>query len=867
MYKRIFVVLLAILFLIPNLFVYSKNADTNKEMLLGNLVETIEGSPADVQLSFVSVEDMVSNMSIVCSNNTYSFYWNKYDLTTAIVNNITGKIFTSNPYDASLDPMCTGSVKNDLESQIILSYYGSDFKKQNMWSSADCLSYGQYTAEIYDNGLAVNFSLGEDKSELIVPIALTVEDYEKYSNDLTSRQQRKLKAFYTLYKKGEYDVEENLKKYPVLSKKDLYILEGTLTERDKADISEIFIDAGYTYEKYRKNMEALGISIKASSFPNFKVRLEYILQDDGLIVNVPNQSIKYNKEFELLEISVLPFFGCDKPQENSDGYLFVPDGSGALININGQADTRQTSIAGRIYGDNPVTDKPLDLSNSKTYHLPVFGIVRNDHSAFLGIVTSGDFTDSIVALLGGPNGRYYTVYNRFLYTEYESSVTKPKIVSNGSTQNIYINDDNHYTCDYTVKYILLSQENSTYLGMAQAYREYLNNKNHILDSFEYSPQISVETIGSALINKDFLGVSYKSETIFTSYKNNVEILSDFKEAGIDAVSLKLLGWADKGLDASVSNKIRYSSKLGGKSEYKKLQEYCNEEDVYLSTSNNFVFTKFNRAFDGVGIKSSVAQTLERAKAEYFDYRSFPELKNKSRFIISPAVYRKYTNKLTKDALNNNMLNISLDALGKYLVADFSDRHDSNRQETIDEIKLFLESMSNKLNLSFDGANAYVLPYARSLSDVPCTSSGLAGESQSIPFIQLVLSGNVIMSSEAINLNGDMNSRILDCLRCGLIPKYIIAYDNIEKFKQTDYSHYYAVNYKYVFQDIVNTYKDIKEALNVIANNQLKNCYQITDGVYCSEYNDGYYIITNYNSEEYIFNGISIESNDFLLFKK
>lgn len=851
MFKKGLACALAALFLISGSSAFLSSAQKEKiNTALGALIETVTGVPGKTSLSYGSAEEMISAMQKIAVKNGIEFYFNKNDMTFGVKNLSSGHIYTSNPYDAANDPMYTGDVKKNLESQVIISFYDSNYKKQNMWSSEDCLNYGQFETQIYENGVIVQLSLGEDKQKQIVPTAFTPENYVKYTKNLGNREKRKIEAYYTFYSAGEFNNEDMLKLYPSLKDRDLYILEGDLSDREKEEISKIFISEGFTSDKYADAMDELGIKIEKQTFPNFRFRIEYLLDNNGLTVTIPNDSIVCNDGFQLLEINLLPYFGCDKPLNGKNGYLFIPDGSGALININNQSEARQTAIAGRVYGENIVTDKPEELLIGTTYHLPVFGAVSNSGAAFTAIVTSGDEADYIVSLLGGPNGRYYTVYNRFIYTESELTETQPKIYSMGSTNTIYISDKNHYTCDYSVSYYFLDNEKSDYIGMAEVYRDYLKKSGIGMKKRTTDAQIALETIGAAQTQKDFIGFHYKSETVFTTYNDIVKILSELKESGIKRLSVSADGWQKNGLDATISNKIRFSGKQGGKSGYKKLAEYCKKENITLSLSNEFVFVKHNRFFDAFGVKSSAAKTLGLSVAKFSEYRSFSEIEEASLYITSPLKYEAYLTGLTKSSVKNKVETISINSLGKYLVADFSKSHKVNRQEALLKINESLKNSAKNLLLSFDGANAYVLPYADLLEDVPCLCSGLPGESRSVPFLQLAVSEFIKLHSNAVNLSGNSNSSLLDCLRCGVVPSYVVAFNNIEQFKKTDYSRYFAVNYYYVKDEIKSVYAAYKNALDIVSSAYITAVYELSDDVFDTEYSNGKHIYTNYGDIEY-----------------
>lgn len=70
------------------------------------------------------------------------------------------------------------------------------------------------------------------------------------------------------------------------------------------------------------------------------------MTDEGLEVTIPNASIQYDKKhFTLISIQLLEYFGADKPGDASDGYVFLPDGSGALLSMNRPDENRRPVIS------------------------------------------------------------------------------------------------------------------------------------------------------------------------------------------------------------------------------------------------------------------------------------------------------------------------------------------------------------------------------------------------------------------------------------------------------------------------------------------------------------------------------------------
>ena len=125
-------------------------------------------------------------------------------------------------------------------------------------------------------------------------------------------------------------------------------------------VSGEFIDVStMTVSSYNPNFD----SQKTTYLPNgFEVQLSFenvdcsllvriMLEDDKLTVQVPDDNIVIEDEkFVLSRLYVLPFFGATMAGDN-DGYLFVPDGSGALIRFGEAMTGISSSYVGRIYGN------------------------------------------------------------------------------------------------------------------------------------------------------------------------------------------------------------------------------------------------------------------------------------------------------------------------------------------------------------------------------------------------------------------------------------------------------------------------------------------------------------------------------------
>ncbi|MCQ2450269.1 MAG: DUF5696 domain-containing protein, partial [Clostridia bacterium] len=329
--------------------------------LSGDPLETIEGTQGEFEFSYASDTEMLADMTLGCKNNNFSLYYNEKSLATALVENKTGKIFLSNPYDASTDPYYSGDVAKKLASQVIVDYVDDSNAIYSIYSSSGCAELGQYSISRYADGIRFDLSIGKEMGKLMNPEVFSEADFENLLSQMTGRDAGRFESFYMYVDLDEVtDTERknNLKQqYPMIKKAPLYIL-SELNDKEKVNLDEALKKAGYTMEKYNADSKKYGFADSQKSYPNFKLSLVYRLTDDGVCVTVPQDSISYNEDFRMSAITFLPYFAADCEKSGDGGYLFIPDGSGALININHQDSQRRRMITNCVYG----YDASLDQS-------------------------------------------------------------------------------------------------------------------------------------------------------------------------------------------------------------------------------------------------------------------------------------------------------------------------------------------------------------------------------------------------------------------------------------------------------------------------------------------------------------------------
>ncbi len=175
---------------------------------------------------------------------------------------------------------------------------------------------------------------------------------------------------------------EKTEKHPTLGKDYLsnaiFVLssdEASKILRNWEALFGKYVD-GYTLSDAESAENETGVKPAGNDKPVFYVALEYLLTEEGFDVRIPATSIMYDESnYTVTSIQVLPYMGSGDVNEN--GYIFYPDGSGAVIEYE---DYRKDAsvLSGQIYGHD-FSYYTITGQHQKNIFLPVFGTVHDNN--------------------------------------------------------------------------------------------------------------------------------------------------------------------------------------------------------------------------------------------------------------------------------------------------------------------------------------------------------------------------------------------------------------------------------------------------------------------------------------------------------
>lgn len=880
---------------------------------------------------YYSPEDKLATMTKVIENTTYALYVQEFTGEVCVVNRVTGQMLFTNPYDVA-DSKASGSVKDELLSQILIGYYNGEGIFSTMDSYRDGAQQEQILVKAIRGGARVEYTLGAGSKKRVVPHQIEKTRFEETilrpfyeatnESDYTFEQYLEMKhsgdtekiseaenaesfdfgkfvSFYTLLDPSNPSLTAReqssiLSTYPITEKMPIYTVDEKSTATELNNLEKYIRQyTEYSLEDMLTDHEMVGYELENSSPAIFKMALEYTLEEDGFQVRLPARGISFDAAtYKLDTIQILPFLGAgrvsaaENPLREDDGYNFIPDGSGAIIDF--KQNSKATKVSGTLYGNDFGFYEGASAATAsyQTWRAPVYGTVmeskmeirkevldengkvmmdenkkpitevvenRTVKQGYLAIITEGESLTRVDAASGGTTHEYHAVSTTFFARQTDSYPLDGITVSGG--QAVYTKSiERKYVGNYTIKYRLLWDDEADYVGMANAFRSYLEKQGVLkkLDDNKEDIRLYLDLLGALTTTDTFLGMPVEKQAELTTFENAKTILAELKEKGISEQVVRYLGWMNGGLTATAPTEIDVEKVLGGEKGLKDLIAYVQGEGNRLYLDLDFAYVYRTAFFDGFDEEDDTAKTIDNKPAFYKTYNpAFQAYNTHVAYIVSPHKIADFYGEISEKYSSffaEGQKNISVGSLGTAINSSQDELFPLNRENSKEELIAALEKIAaSNDSVLVNKGNYYTWKYADTVLDIPLDSSNRNTTTAEVPFLGIVLHGYMNYTGEAINLSGDYEYTILKTIENGGNPYFVLAYQNIPELKINGYGEYYAVRYEDWKEDLVKEYNTLNEVLSPLQNCTITDHEILGNRIVKVTYSNGTQIYLNYNN--------------------
>ena len=696
-------------------------------------------------------------------------------------------------------------------------------------------------------------------------------------------------------------LDQMLKDYPVCETFPIYVFDEAAFKDNK--ISKLREYSGYiklychdyTMEQMYADEKECGFEYTAAEKPVFRCALEYTFNSDGsLSVRLPANSITFDETTYILKnITPLQYFGYG--DMSKDGYLFYPDGSGSILEFEDfYSDDRRVApnLESKVYGQDYCYSAIVG-AHREQITMPVYGMVTEananattasrygvstvDNGCFV-IIEEGSSLASLSFAGKGSTHKYlaaFASYNPYPTDTYELSET---ISVGGVTGENTMTAENKYLGSYVSRIVMLTDSqigegyydgnyyNSSYIGMATYYRDYLkaNGTLTALEKVEENIPLYVETLGSMTILSKFLTFPVEKsiplttfEDVATMYrelanaKEHVKALAnkygelaeteendllkaeylhkkeqysklDGQISDIKNVNFKLTGFANGGMNFTYPTKLKWEKCCGGSSGFEEL--IAESAEISAKDGSNFgIFPDFDflyinntASFDGISVKGNVSRMVDNRYASKQVYNSvIREFESFFTLVISSDTIKEHFATFNEKYSEFEHKKISVSTLGSDLNSNFDEKNTLSREDSKNNSVALLEEIAyvQQYEVMMDKGNVYAAEFATHILNASTTYSNFRYSSYSVPFVGMILHGYVNYAGSPLNYSGSPDYEILRAIESGANPYYILCYQNASYMKDDKVlNKYYGIDYTNWYDDILKTYEKLNNVL-------------------------------------------------------
>ncbi len=572
------------------------------------------------------------------------------------------------------------------------------------------------------------------------------------------------------------------------------------------------------------------------------VTLEVRLEEDQLIVRIPNGSIHETAAYPLKNIKAYSYFGAVYA-DSLPGYIFVPDGSGALIRYQ-PIDAFLTTLEFAYYGSDPGIINQTQSEAMLSF--PITGMVQGiDQHAFVQIIADGDPFATLVVASARRFVPYSVSYHTFNYRSTYAAPTSKAAAASGSGQQALQTDLN--SCEAELVYRFLSGADANYVGMANAYQDYLIEEGVLTPMTADKEQIPalIEILG-AETKQGFLFDEIEVMTSFSATTRILAVLDD--EIGPLTVVLK--GWNKGGLTQGGVDYSRQEGSLGTARELAALIERYNDGENTLSLYADFVKVYENSAYNPY---RDLSQRINSALLGF-------DGMTKRYYYLNPVRAKD----LFLDAMADLRADgacLALGSIGYLLYSDYSDpASELDRAEVRDLFASMLAEAGGKQVLY--RPNAYLLGYTDKYLLVPTTTSNYGMYTDTVPFVAILLAGVMEAYGPYANFFANQDAEWLRFVDYGLYPSFILTEASAYQLQDTELASLYSSSFATWEAAVVSGYGFVAGALDGVYGEGIASRTVLVPGFVRVIYDNGVTIYVNYTHETVTAGGVSVDAGSY-----
>lgn len=600
--------------------------------------------------------------------------------------------------------------------------------------------------------------------------------------------------------------------------------------------------------------------------------LEVTIPDGGVQEGGDCSSPTSTSCFMVVTLELLPLFGA--APVGSDGYLMIPDESGAIVTFKPEYPQYRQRYSAAIYGADAAAQAFQTGSGGSSFRndrprMPIWGL-KDGEAAYAGIVTKGQYQANINGYLAG----YITNANRasteFVYRR-QASIPRRR--------TLFVNriEDNLIPGDRQVRYVILNGEDANYAGMAKAYRDYLMKSRGMKKLPDQPARPLIDLYMGALrrssFRDDFLPM--------TTFDQGIAIMQSFLDKGVKDFDVQLIGWNDGGERGYWPRRYPAEGELGGNAGLQRLTDYAHKNGLRVFLQDNYLYG-YTISSGGIFGQIPIVRNLWPNWSYGFNTR-FDTMRGVNKlpvfggsgggsrsvgfYLVNPVISRQsYVERDYPKHKSLGVDGVSLLLMGTIVASDTNERYPLSRDQVAEEWMKMADRSRELLGGAFiTGSNDYVLGRTDRVYDAPVDSNDAFGD-LAVPVYHIATQGLVTRNTFAVNLRNDPKTEILRQIEWGMQPVYMLTNQPTADLIRTGFNRLYSGAAAEWIEPAAKEYKQMRDEFGYLSGKFITTHEMLAPRVNRVTYEDGSQVSVNYNPTPYEGPGGRIDAFSYVLRK-
>lgn len=590
------------------------------------------------------------------------------------------------------------------------------------------------------------------------------------------------------------------------------------------------------------NFNDLGISME----------VEVVLHGERLTFRLVEDSFLEQGDYRCKSLAFVPYMGSVH-EDAIEGWFLLPDGPGALMRF-ASSNTYVAGFDKKVYGKDLAIDglqeaqsiganRPDDyLMADNQVLMPVYGIAHGiGQNGLLCTIEDGQAYASVVATPAGlGNMKYNSIMMRFEYRQ------KYSLSSNRQGAGMLTPQSAANVLTPSVSFQLLHGGDANYDGMALQYKQRLMDEGTLQGSPDGGMHIALTVLGEDVCKMPL----WKETRVFTTLKQTEDIVNDMQSKGIGNITLRLSHYTHRNMAGeALSPRIGTSDQLATLKET--LTSLGGRLELYLDP--------MRANADQINLRLQAANTMGTTPIVLV--RNNWDLVYRETYYYRPFMIEE---KVTKAINEYDGYTFAIDQLGNRLFGDYTSEHSFSRIENMAFFASLLTRLNQSEGLSMYSPNQSVWQNTKAFYDIPLVNGQYLYETDTVPFLPIVLSGTMEVYAPPLNTGAFSQDRLLRMIEYGVYPSFSVTHAQSMELVNTPLADYFSTCYADWANYIQETYDYMKHAFEATAGRSIVSHRAMEQGRMMVTYEGNTIIYINYTDESWLIGNDVVAPHDYLV---